>query len=88
MLLEFSKIWILLEIFKNPFELFETFFYTQGWFGHCGNASTATRLFFRVCEAFLKNAWHFKDIFREFDLFYKISILFEAIVREIEAFFN
>jgi hypothetical protein len=37
---------------------------------------------------FLKIAWHFKDIFREFDAFLKISILFEDIFREIEAFFQ
>jgi hypothetical protein len=37
---------------------------------------------------FLKNVWHFKDIFREFEAFLKISILFEDIFREIEAFLN
>jgi hypothetical protein len=35
-----------------------------------------------------KNAWHFKDIFREFEAFFKNLILFEDIFREIEAFFN
>jgi hypothetical protein len=50
--------------------------------------STNSRLFF-------KNAWHFKDIFREieaywkwFEAFLKISNLFEDIFREIEAFFK
>jgi hypothetical protein len=37
---------------------------------------------------FLKNARHFKQIFREFEVFFTILILFEEIFREIEAFFN
>jgi hypothetical protein len=37
---------------------------------------------------FFKNAWHFKDIFRECEAFLKISIRFEYIFREIEAFFD
>jgi hypothetical protein len=40
------------------------------------------------CGNFFKNAWHFKDIFRECEAFFKISILVEDIFREIEAFFN
>jgi hypothetical protein len=47
---------------------------SQGWTGHC--------------EAFFKNACHFKDTFREFEAFLKISILFEDIFRGIEAFLN
>jgi hypothetical protein len=35
-----------------------------------------------------KNAWHFKDIFKEIEAFLQISILFEGILREIEAFSN
>jgi hypothetical protein len=42
----------------------------------------------RMRGFFLKNAWHFEDIFREFEAFLKISILFEDIFREIEAFIN
>jgi hypothetical protein len=38
--------------------------------GHCGKAAIAARLFF------FKNAWHIKDIFREFEAFLKILILF------------
>jgi hypothetical protein len=46
----------------------------------------ATRLFFENARLFFKNAWHLKDIFREFEAFLKISILFEDIFREIESF--
>jgi hypothetical protein len=42
-------------------------------------------LFLRM-RGFFKNAWHFKDIFREFEAFLKISILFEDIFREFEVF--
>jgi hypothetical protein len=51
----------------------------QGRTGHCGKAEITVRLFF-------ENAWHFKDIFREFEDFLKISIVFEDIFRKIEAF--
>jgi Zn-finger protein len=37
-------------------------------------------------EIHFENAWHFKDIFRVFEAFLKISMLFEYIFREIEAF--
>jgi hypothetical protein len=37
---------------------------------------------------FFENMWHLKDIFREFEAFLKISIIFEDIFREIEACFN
>jgi hypothetical protein len=38
--------------------------------GHCGNVAIAARIFFRECVAFFsKNAWHFKDIFREIEAF-------------------
>jgi hypothetical protein len=53
----------------------------QGWTGHCGNAAIAAS-FFENARLF-KNAWHFKDIFREFEAFLKISILFEDIFRDI-----
>jgi hypothetical protein len=46
------------------------------------------RLFFWRMRVFFKKAWHFKNIFREFVAFLKISILYEDIFREIEAFFN
>jgi hypothetical protein len=52
----------------------------QGRTGHCGNVAITARLFF-------ENAWHFKDIFREFEAFLRISIPFEDIFREIEVFF-
>jgi hypothetical protein len=39
--------------------------------GHCGNAAIASRLFFENVRLFFKNAWHFKDIFREFEAFLK-----------------
>jgi hypothetical protein len=55
--------------------------WNQGRTGHCSNAANAVGLF-------LKNALHFKDIFREFEAFLNISILFEDIFREIEALFN
>jgi hypothetical protein len=48
----------------------------------------APRLFLRMSGFFLKNALHFKDIYREFEDFLKISILFEDIFKETEAFFN
>jgi hypothetical protein len=35
----------------------------------CGNCHEA---FFENERLFLKNAWHFKDIFREFEAFVKI----------------
>jgi hypothetical protein len=37
---------------------------------------------------FFKNAWHFKDIVREFKAFLSILIVFEDIFREIEVFCN
>jgi hypothetical protein len=37
---------------------------------------------------FFKNAWHFKDILKKNLAFLKLSIHFEDIFREIEAFFN
>jgi hypothetical protein len=43
-------------------------------------------LFFENASLYFKNAYHFKDIFREYEAFLKISILFEDIFREIEAF--
>jgi hypothetical protein len=49
--------------------------------GRLAIVASVTRLFF-------ENAWHFKDIFRAFEAFLKISILFEDISIEIEAFFN
>jgi hypothetical protein len=68
---------------------FQTLFHQiQGWTSHCGNVANAARLFFLECEAFFKNAWHFKAIFREFEAILKISIHFEVIFRDIEAFFN
>jgi hypothetical protein len=42
---------------------------SQGRTGQCGNAAIAAKLFFRECEAFLKNAWHFKDISENLRLF-------------------
>jgi hypothetical protein len=53
-----------------------------------GNAAIVARLFFENARLFFKNAWHFKNIFREFETFLNISILFEDIFREIEAYFN
>jgi hypothetical protein len=44
--------------------------------------------FFENARLFIKNVWHFKDIFREFEAFLKISILFEDISREIGDFFK
>jgi hypothetical protein len=44
----------------------------QGWTGHCGNAEITARLFFENSRLFFRNAWHFKDIFREFEAFLKI----------------
>jgi hypothetical protein len=44
--------------------------------------------FLRMRAFFLKNAWHFKDFFREFEDFLKVWILFENIFRVIEAFFS
>jgi hypothetical protein len=40
-----------------------------------------------AARLFFENAWHFKNIFREFEDFLKISILFEDIFRETEASF-
>jgi hypothetical protein len=37
--------------------------------GYCGNAETAP--VFENVRLFLKNAWHLKDIFREFEAFLK-----------------
>jgi hypothetical protein len=55
--------------------------------GHCGNAAIIMRLLFlRMESLFLKNAWHFIDIFKEIATFVNISILFESICREIETF--
>jgi hypothetical protein len=45
-------------------------------------------LFLRMRGFFLKIAWHFKDIFREFAAFLKIWIIFEDIFRVTEALFN
>jgi hypothetical protein len=60
-------------------------------FPSCGKTGAAMR-FLRMRGVFFKNVRHFKDIFREFEAFFKdilkISILFEDIFREIEAFFN
>jgi hypothetical protein len=41
-----------------------------------------------LAKLFFENGRHFKDIFREFEAFLKVSILIENIFREIEAFFN
>jgi hypothetical protein len=38
--------------------------------------------------SFFENTSHFKDIFREFEAFLKISFIFEYIFREIQAFFD
>jgi hypothetical protein len=43
----------------------------QGRTGHFGYAATAARLFFVNARLFFKNAWHFKDILREFEPFLK-----------------
>jgi hypothetical protein len=48
----------------------------------CDNCQEA---FLKNSRLFFKNAWNFKDIFREFEAFLKISILFEDIFREIKA---
>jgi hypothetical protein len=37
-------------------------------------------------RGFFNNAWHFGDIFRDFEAILKISIHFEDIFREIKAF--
>jgi hypothetical protein len=61
---------------------FQTLFHQiQGRASHCGKVANAGRLF-------SKNAWHFKEIFREFEAIFKISILFEDIFKEIWAFLN
>jgi hypothetical protein len=39
-------------------------------------------------RVFFKDTWHFKNIFREFEAYLKISILIEDIFREIQAFFH
>jgi hypothetical protein len=44
--------------------------------------------FLRMRGYFFKNAWHFKDIFRAFKVFFEISIVFKDIFRVIEAFLN
>jgi hypothetical protein len=54
--------------------------FKQGWTDHWGSAAIAAKLF-------SKNAWHFKDTFREFENFLKISTVFEDICREIETLF-
>jgi hypothetical protein len=41
--------------------------YTQGRSGHWGNCREP--FFFENARLFFKNAWHFKDIFREFEDF-------------------
>jgi hypothetical protein len=38
---------------------------------HCGNAAIAARLFFLRMRGFFKNGWHFKDVFRDFEVFLK-----------------
>jgi hypothetical protein len=42
--------------------------------------------FFENAKLFLKIAWHFKEIFREFEAFLKISILFEDISEKLRLF--
>jgi hypothetical protein len=56
----------------------------QGWTGHCGNTVIAARLYVENARLFLR----MRVFFKGFEAFSKISILFEDIFREIEAFFN
>jgi hypothetical protein len=56
--------------------------------GELAILAIAAMLYFENARLFVKNAWHFKDIFREFEAFLKLSILVEDISREIETFFN
>jgi hypothetical protein len=44
--------------------------------------------FLRMLGFFIKNLWHFEDIYNEIEAFLKISILFEGIFREIQPLLN